>query len=1154
MFAVILVVAGTLLFEPLDINGSVVDEQGQPVAEATVVLVHSSEANKDVTVETDAEGNFTLTPVGSEERSVQLLAWKSGYDAGVLRTDYRIKSYGVEFGTNPGSQIRITLRSLIPKQIVVVDAKNTPQSNVKVIPTIVGEGSQFVYRDNGLPDLLSTTSNNNGQVDMLLNGGAFLAVSKGLGTQRFYLNPANAASTERVTLSDTEVLNGKVIADNPTAREGWKIVATGVADKEASEPDSTVVKCQGVGKAVSAADGSFQIPMLAAGKYRISASHAELKKYQVNFMQIEVSAGQAVSVELQTINQRRAFGRIVREGTNEPVVGAKLYFGGVAAVSDDSGVFEGYVSKAPATVRINQAPDGYVVPSFDSRPVEIANADASEFDLGTIAIKGAATIQGIVANEDGEPQSGMTVQASWTQRSQGSSFSFMSDSCLTDSNGNYQLLNTPGDVPVHVSAFGNEAATAEPVQLVVSAERELDLRVSPDHVAYLTAVVNDAKGQPIANAKIRFTQELRTPEHNMLGGRSVRIAGEDSLATSAAGQIRTTVRLPRAEAYSLAISADGFLPLKTDYKQLIGTGSEAKIGEFTLQQAKTAAGIVVDLAGAPVSGMKVTAHGIPEPEGRGTSQPTVIDVTGADGRFMLTPLHPATAVVTIRADGWRPGGGVIPANDGPLSITAVRVGEGIPEAQLVSVPPQQEQRIQAGTGLLDSMLPEVRKSRYFYDQLLELMARVNADKLVEELPRSSNHKAKVKALIAMQEYEEADAEAEQIKDGYGRAYARFEIIKASPDKDQKLQMIAAAMLDAKSIQQPDRRAVVVAGVADQLIAVGEHAQAEALLTDSLDQFKQLPASEWGGFAKGFFAERLARYNLDAAMALLEEMEPRSLARHSGNMAHALASLFPEQAEKIVANSDATRSVVAYRIRVCYRMAAVDLERAESVRQGHPDNQSNFAKQHSLGVMAMAVHMSDPGRAKQLLQQAWTELESAVQTKRGNSSSGVYSFGVATALANYTQKINPDGLTDAFWRTVAMYPGPQGNSWQPENQEIEDLERQAMLVLLFGLYNREPQMCQRLMEPAFEYWSKKTNLEDNDFYRKTATFAGMAVADPQRAADWAAEAHKMMPKKSRSLIPQPWVTVAQTLCNDIGQIHDMLADEVFHHWIIDKYDL
>ena len=47
MFAVIFVVAGTLLFEPLDINGSVVDEQGQPVAEATVVLVHSSEANKD---------------------------------------------------------------------------------------------------------------------------------------------------------------------------------------------------------------------------------------------------------------------------------------------------------------------------------------------------------------------------------------------------------------------------------------------------------------------------------------------------------------------------------------------------------------------------------------------------------------------------------------------------------------------------------------------------------------------------------------------------------------------------------------------------------------------------------------------------------------------------------------------------------------------------------------------------------------------------------------------------------------------------------------------------------------------------------------------------------------------------------------------------
>ena len=1160
MINILLALAASVLTFNHDIRGTVVDENGKPVVGATVVVLHAEEASNDVTTETNAAGEFTLSRdhEGGKSTNFQLLAWKDEYAAAALQHSSSNNAFQLEAGAGAVEAFRLVMFPATEFKPVIVDPDGNPLVGAKVTPYYLGASSEYAYRESGLPDILASVSDASGQVNLkglgAKVGGGFFIESENFGTQRFGYQTENTPPPGKIALAPTGSLRGRIVCDDPNALEEWQIRM----NSSSAEPGSSstgVAKTSGSAEVISSADGIFNVATLPAGKYSIHAIQRAKSRYTAEAATFEVAPGKETQVELKLKLGRRAFGRILEKDTDRPIVGAKLYFGGVQAESNETGAFEGYVTQPPNYVQIHGVPDGYIKSHFDSRTIEIADPEADEFEIGTIHLQAASPVTGVVTDDNGLPQSGIAVSAMWVQTSEGKfqTFTNAHDKCVTDADGKYRLQNSSGDAALLISALGSDRATKEPTRLDPMADRVVNLTVSRANTAHLTVVIKDKTGHPIPGASARLTYSLETADRGSMGGRSVLLAGKNSIVSDVNGLFRTAVRLPRHDKYSLAISADGFLPMTTEYKQLGGTDDEMLLGEFTLERAKSATGIIIDSAGKPVSGITVSAHGIPE--NSRDNQPVVNVQTDESGRFNLSPLHPAESVVTVRGQSWRPTGAAIPPGDGSISITVFRTDESIPDEHRVKTPESKNIPITAGISLLKQLMPDLRNSNYFNAAALALIGRVNPERIPDELAETKDASARVQALVTLKEFEDANAHAEQIEGGYGRAYARFKIIDACHDKDLNLQLIAAALIDAKSVQQPDRRAVVLASVADRLIKIDELDQAHTLLKDSLEQFSQLPATEWAGFAKGFYAERLARFDFETALAMLDGMEPDNRARHVGNMAHALAAVDPENAEKLIADSDETRSVIAYRIRVCYRMAAVDLERAERVRQGHPvRGNDTFAKEHSLGVMAMSVLSNDQMKAQQLLNQAWTELEATTSNRNIGSQSGGYRFGVALALLSYAEKIDPDNLTDHFWRAIALYPGPQGNSWEPAKQRIEDFERQAMLVLAFGLYDREPEMCRRIMAPAFEYWSKKENLQDHAFYRKTATFTAMAMAEPRRAAQWAVDAYGMMPEESRRLIPQPWLIVAQTLCNDRQAIQDMLADEVFTRWFIDKYDL
>src|SRR5262249_47853085 len=173
----------------------------------------------------------------------------------------------------------------------------------------------------------------------------------------------------------------------------------------------------------------------------------------------------------------------------------------------------------------------------------------------------------------------------------------------------------------------------------------------------------------------------------------------------------------------------------------------------------------------------------------------------------------------------------------------------------------------------------------------------------------------------------------------------------------------------------------LAPVVKRLRDVGETGRADKLLRDNVGTAKELPAVEWAGYARAVFATELAVIDLPAPLALVKDLkDPLEYARHHGNIAHKLAGIKPAEAERVLALLGKPGRVVEgrggppavslapdeYAVRVCYRMAPVDPERARRLADRITDP---CHKARAYGVMAQALALTKPARATELLHQA-----------------------------------------------------------------------------------------------------------------------------------------------------------------------------------------
>jgi hypothetical protein len=251
------------------------------------------------------------------------------------------------------------------------------------------------------------------------------------------------------------------------------------------------------------------------------------------------------------------------------------------------------------------------------------------------------------------------------------------------------------------------------------------------------------------------------------------------------------------------------------------------------------------------------------------------------------------------------------------------------------------------------------------------------------------------------------------------------LVDALPEaaRARKLEILAEALVAARAEKSPEFRAVSLGQAAKRLWGLGEKERATALLREGQKIANGLSTSAFAGFARASFATDLALIDLPAALALMKDLKDRSeFARHHGNTAHRIAATHPAEAVKLldlipppVQNEFSQRD--HYAIRVCYRMAQVDLPAALKLASTIADLSSQG---YALGVIAHAVAKTDPKQTADLLRRAFAVLEEeAVRPDPPQLTSPLTPGSVAAALVLLAEQTDPTLVRESLWRAIAL---------------------------------------------------------------------------------------------------------------------------------------
>lgn len=256
----------------------------------------------------------------------------------------------------------------------------------------------------------------------------------------------------------------------------------------------------------------------------------------------------------------------------------------------------------------------------------------------TIVLSRAEPLQVDVRSASGEPVAGATVLVRSDDE--------LPHGALTGADGSVRLEHVGRRVEsVRVSASGYDSALINPssrwVRVELSAPAALDIAVS------------DPAGQPARDAEVWISGIDFWPPRKVL-------VESDGLA-HVRGLSRGTYDL-RARLGSWVSAAAGGVTLERGQHERVTLA--LALGRFV--EVRVAAG--EGAAATPVADAEVTLV-----EG-GLSPFPLSSRTGADGRVVLGPVPPGSAVIHVRADGFMPDSVPLPKADAPVSIALLRGG------------------------------------------------------------------------------------------------------------------------------------------------------------------------------------------------------------------------------------------------------------------------------------------------------------------------------------------------------------------------------------------------------------------------------------------------------------------------------------------------
>ena len=642
----------------LRLEGQVIDERDQPVGGAAVAI----DANPPLVVETEADGSFVFEGLISRDYRVE--ASKAEGYAGPARLRLVDKAEPITLRLRRGGEVEVVVVDR-PGGTPIADAAVELRSTLTWRATTDAAG---VAHLRGVGAVWAPLA--------VLAAGYSPAATM-LGTTGL------AGAPERVTVSLARgaALSGRVLDEARRPVPGARVVAT-----PASEPFPVVdPRRDGV---LADPDGTFSFPALAAGSWRLTATHGDHAPATSAPLTVDGAAARR-GVEL-VLGPGGVVRGVVRDKAGQPVASADVRV-----------VARGYVFWRARRQAFTDAEGRFSIAGLPRRaldvvawhatgasaiaPAELAATREQEVSL-VLDVTGA--IEGTVVDRAGVPVgdaqvvavpelsgNNLTDRAAWSVRGD--------QEAVTDQGGRFRFAGLPA------GAYRVRAARPGAVEVAMSLSPGVVAKPGDPPLSLVLA----ADGRVVG--KVAFADGTAAPAFTIAVGATypVPFAGKDGAFS-----------LPTvAGTHELSIAGPGFAQ-KTVRDVVIAEGKDTDLGTITVTKGRSVSGRVLDASGAPVPGAKVAAGRVLSGGGsalymKDDSVDAKDTETDALGRFFLEGFPPKMITVVAGKDGLgRSESARIPAGPDSATLDLVlqptaslegkltRGGAPVPDAIVVAAP------------------------------------------------------------------------------------------------------------------------------------------------------------------------------------------------------------------------------------------------------------------------------------------------------------------------------------------------------------------------------------------------------------------------------------------------------------------------------------
>jgi hypothetical protein len=415
-----------------------------------------------------------------------------------------------------------------------------------------------------------------------------------------------------------------------------------------------------------------------------------------------------------------------------------------------------------------------------------------------------------------------------------------------------------------------------------------------------------------------------------------------------------------------------------------------------------------------------------------------------------------------------------------------------------------------------------------------------------------SHRNRVRWAAAMR-YVKSDvrkaAEAARLMTlGTYRVWGLCAVARSLPDGEQQLRgdLLSDALSTARAIEQPDERIKALYSVASAMIDLGQTKRGQIVLheavrlaqkplPENLDERLVEPAKAY----RAFIARKLALFDLPAALELIPEADKEyTTGRYYGGVAEEIADRNSAEAEQVFQRVPAV-SRRWWSVRVCYRMAKVDFERARRLSEAITDP---CLRAYCWGVMAHVIADKDPEKARELVAEAYDSLGELVDSGRRGGSSIYTPLKTAVCLLPVVEQVDPERLREYFWQAVSFR---QTSTSGKEQTGLNYLGTDPALGAFLARYDRD--IAAALVRPNYEWLSP--NVDEWEYF----LFGGLAAIDPAEAVHLVSQ----LPEKTdydRRLKLEAWNEIVPLLVNRGKDGWNHLKDNEYLFREIDDLDL